>query len=73
MLGILILHLQEMPMRSLPRATQLALFYPPSPRLNWESLPAPIKAQLIQLLARLLREHRTKATANAQRKQVSDE
>jgi len=60
-------------MRSLPRTTQLALFYPPSRCPSWESLPAPIKRQLIQLLARLMREHHAKAGANGQRKEAGDE
>ena len=48
-------------MRSLPRTTQLALFYPPRRCPSWESLPLPIRLQLIQLLARLMREHRAQA------------
>jgi hypothetical protein len=51
-------------MRKLPRPQQLAqlvqlkLFHRPSARPHWMQLPQEIRQQTVQLLARLLREHR---------------
>jgi hypothetical protein len=60
-------------MRRLQRTIQLALFHSPSHCPHWQSLPAPIKTQVIQLLARLMREHRAKANATGQPKEAGDE
>ena len=60
-------------MRNLPRTTQFALFHPPSRCPSWESLPPPIKQQVIQLLARLMREHRTRAIAERQSEEADHE
>jgi hypothetical protein len=60
-------------MRSLPRTTQFALFHPPRRYPSWDSLPAPVRQQLIQLLARLMREHRTREIAKGQREEAGHE
>lgn len=60
-------------MRSLPRITQFALFHPPRQCPSWDGLPPPIRQQLIQLLARLMREHLAKATARGHLKEAGHE
>jgi hypothetical protein len=56
-------------MRSLPKTTQFALFYPLRRCPGRDSLPAP----LIQLLARLMRVHRARASAKGQLEEAGHE
>ena len=60
-------------MRSLSKTTQFSLFHPPRRPPSWDSLPAPIRQQLIQLLARLMREHRARAIADRQSEEAGHE
>lgn len=57
----------------LVRVAQLNLFHPPRKSLSWESVPREIQQQSLQLLARLLREHRTRVLAAGEAKEACDE
>lgn len=49
------------------------LFHPPPQTPTWEELPRPIKRQLTDLLARLLREQHDQKAPHADDKEVDHE
>lgn len=52
---------------------QLEMFHPPRRTPAWPTLPGEIRKRVVELVARMMQEHRANANRIAQRGEVTDE